>query len=267
MKLKNGQISYSNVYQRGVVNRCQPKGKYSDADVEHGVDTDAGRRGARLLRARVSASPAPKYSLPWIKSKAMTLRDKAINLLPAAGGVVGGLVGGAASPIPIIGAPGTAAVGAAAGGGLGADVRQWMTEHFHPEDKKMTAKESAKDIGKEAGLQGASELLPGLVAKVFRPASAVDKLSFVGNLGPREDIAPALSELQQTERMAGNQVKTVGDYLNVIDQTKNRIGTEVGASLKTPVQTKVGKDASWCDGSRHDASIRRLDKSCYKASE
>ena len=37
-----------------------------------------------------------------------------------------------------------------------------MTEHFHPEDKKMTAKESAKDIGKEAGLQGASELLPGL---------------------------------------------------------------------------------------------------------
>ena len=76
---------------------------------------------------------------------------------------------------------------------------------------------------------------------MFRPASAVEKLSFAGNLGPREDIAPALSELQKTEKMAGNQVKTVGDYLNVIDQTKNRIGTEVSSSLRIPVQTKVGK--------------------------
>ncbi len=214
------------------------KGKYSDADVEHGTYTDADV--APSGQVTVSAAPA-KWSLPWLKSEALTLRDKAVNALPAVGGAVGGLIGGAAGSESGPGAIIPATAGAAAGGGLGEDVRQFMTEHFHPEDKKMTAKEAAKGIGKQAGLQGASELLPGLVAKVFRPASAIEKLSFVGNLGPREDIAPALSELQQTEKMAGNQVKTVGDYLNVIDQTKNRIGTEVGASLKIPVQTKVGK--------------------------
>ena len=52
-------------------------------------------------RPRETVSAAPKkYSLPWLKSEAMTLRDKAVNVLPAVGGVVGGLVGGAASPIP-----------------------------------------------------------------------------------------------------------------------------------------------------------------------
>ena len=33
----------------------------------------------------------------------------------------------------------------------------------------------------------------------------------------------------------------MGDYLSILDQTKNRIGTEVSASLKTPITTKVGK--------------------------
>ena len=188
----------------------------------------------------VRATP-PLLSFPGIKSAALTLRDKAVNALPAIGGVVGGLIGGAAGSESGPGAIIPATAGAAAGGGLGEDVRQFMTEHFHPEDKKMTAKEAAKGIGKQAGLQGASELLPGIVGAIVKPASTIEKLSFVGNLGPREDIQPALQELQQTERQAGNQVKNVGDYLSILDQTKNRIGTEVSASLKTPITTKVGK--------------------------
>ena len=68
-------------------------------------------------RVTVGASPSP-YSWKGIKGEAMTLRDKAINLLPTIGGTVGGVIGGGAGIESGPGAILTAGAGAAAGGGL-----------------------------------------------------------------------------------------------------------------------------------------------------
>jgi len=60
----------------------------------------------------------------------------------------------------------------------------------------------------------------------------------VGKLGPREDIDAGLPEILKTEREPGNKVTTIGNYLNVLKQTKHRLGNEVNLALRNTV--KVG---------------------------
>ena len=85
--------------------------------------------------ATVSAAPA-KWSLPWAEGKAMTARDWLINQLPAAGGIVGGLIGAGAGSESGPGAVLTATAGAAAGGGLGEDIRQSLQSISTPKTRK-----------------------------------------------------------------------------------------------------------------------------------
>jgi hypothetical protein len=181
-------------------------------------------------------APLPKWYTPaGIERTVKGARNSIINQLPNLGGLGGALAaGGPADPVGAV-------AGAAAGGALGEDARQAIFHHLYPNQKDMTATEAAKNIAEQAGLQAGAEIVPRVFGKLVRPASAVEKLSFAGNLGPGEDVAPALSEIQKTEAMPGNKVKTVGDYLNVLKQTKNRIGTEVSAALKYPVKV-AGKD-------------------------
>ncbi len=178
-------------------------------------------------------------SFPWLKSQAMTLRDKVINQLPTVGGVVGGLLGAGGGIESGPGALVTGATGAAAGGGLGETVRQALTEHFHPEDTKMTPTEAATGIGKEAAIQGGSELAGRGVGNILRPATAIDKLAYVGDMHPKA-VQQALDELKTTERIPGNKVTTVGDYMNVLKGTKQRLRGEVTDALSAKVPTPNG---------------------------
>lgn len=186
----------------------------------------------------VGASPAVG-SFPWLKSQFMTLRDKAVNQLPTVGGVVGGLLGAGGGIESGPGALLTGTAGAAAGGGLGETVRQALTEHFHPEDKKMTPKEAATGIGKAAAEQGGSEMVGRGVGNILRPATAVDKLSFVGDMHPKA-VQQAFDELQKTEGIPGNKVLTVGDYMNVLKGTKKRLSDEVKGALTAKVRQPQG---------------------------
>lgn len=186
----------------------------------------------------VRAAPAP-FSPEGIKGRLMTLRDKAINQLPAIGGAVGGILGAGGGIESGPGALATGTLGAAAGGGLGEDLRQSLTEHFHPEDKRMSAKESAEKMAGQAAAQGASEFVGRGIGGIFRPATSAEKLSFVGDVHPHT-VQRAYDELVKTERLPGNRVLTVGDYLNVLKQTKQRIGSEVSISLRFPVKTPHG---------------------------
>lgn len=206
-----------------------PQGKYSASDVA-GQYTDADVAPSGVA---ISAQPS-MWSIPGLKSRAYALRNSAVDQLPGVGGIVGGLIGSGAGP-------GGTIVGAAAGGGLGEDARQALEEHLYPNEKKMTPRQAVTGMAKQAAIQAGSELIPRIVGNIVRPATAVEKLSYVGKLGAGEDVAPAMEELTRTERMPGNQIKTVGDYLGVLDQTKKRIGTEVSAALKTPVKTQEGK--------------------------
>ena len=118
-----------------------------------------------------SMSAAPKAgTLPWVKAKANTLIQKGLDLLPTAGGIVGGIAGGGAGLETGPGAIATGAAGAAAGGGLGEVLKQEGEELLFPNRPKMTPKESAKGIAKEVGIQGISELTGRAAGKLLSPA-------------------------------------------------------------------------------------------------
>lgn len=189
--------------------------------------------------ATVSASP-PLFSLPGLKSAAMTARDKIINQLPTIGGTVGGLIGAAAGSESGPGAIATGAAGAGAGGGLGETLRQGLTEHFHPEDKKMNPAEALTGIGEQVAGQGASELVGGAVGKAVAPSlkGAINKLYFAGNLGPKEELEAVMPDIIAAEK--AKPVKTIGEFIDAVGEMKNKVGNEVDISLKTPVTTPKG---------------------------
>lgn len=189
--------------------------------------------------ATVSAAPDP-WSLEGIKGRLMTWRDKAINQLPTVGGILGGVAAGVPGAMSGPGDILAAGAGAAAGGGLGETVRQALTEHYHPEDKKMTTGEAAKGIAEQAAGQGVSEMVGRGIGGIFRPSSAVDKLAFVGDMHPKA-VQQAFDELQKTEKIPGNKVLTVGDYQNVLKKTKEGLRGQVVDALKAPVSTPQGK--------------------------
>jgi len=205
----------------------------SDADIESVLQKQFPSNAAPAPRVSVGAAPDP-WSWAGIKSRAMTLRDQTINQLPTVGGIVGGLVGAGGGIETGPGALLTGTAGAAAGGGLGEDLRQSLNEYFHPEDRKMTPGEAASNIAGQTAAQGASEFVGRGIGNIFRPATAVDKLSNVGNMHPRR-VEGALDELLKTERMPGNKVLTREDYKNVLSQTKKRLHNEVTDSLSAPV--------------------------------
>ena len=99
----------------------------------------------------------------------------------------------------------------------------------------------------QAGLQGASRATPRHRGSHPRQAciTTIEKLSFVGNLRTARGYwkrCTFRSCSRPKAAQAGNQVKNVGDYLSILDQTKNRIGTEVSASLEdSHHDLKVGK--------------------------
>lgn len=125
-----------------------------------------------LPEAYTEIGPAPLMGSPeWFKQKAYGVEHAVLDALPTAGGVVGGIIGGGAAAPTGPGAIGTAALGAAAGGGLGEDIRQVAEEHLFPDEPKMTAKESANKLAEEATMQGASEATGRLISKPLKAAT------------------------------------------------------------------------------------------------
>ena len=186
-----------------------------------------GMRGGRGP-VTVEAAP-PKFSLPWWKSQALSARDKAIQYLPTIGGTAGGIVGaGAGEGVASVPA---AAAGAAAGGTLGETARQALTEHFHPEDKRMTGREAATGILEQAAGQGGAELVGGGLGKLVGPSlkGAISKLYFAGNLGPREDLELVMPEIAAAEKDV--PAKTVGDFIEVVGDATKKIASEVDTAM------------------------------------
>jgi hypothetical protein len=197
---------------------------------ENGNPVDAPTRP----EATVEAAP-PALSWRGLKDKALTLRDKAINQLPTVGGILGGVLGGGAGLESGPGAVGTAALGAGAGGVLGEDARQTLTEHFHPEDKKMKPGEALKGLALEGAGQAAGEATGQMLGRWFRPSleSSINKLWFAADLGPKTDLDAVMPEIMAAEK--ANPAKTVGDFVDVVDTAKKKIALEVDTALKNQV--------------------------------
>jgi hypothetical protein len=129
----------------------------------------------------------------------------------------------------------TAATGAAAGGALGEDLRQVATEHFHPEDKKMTPGEALRGMGKEAAGQAAGEATGQTLGRWFRPTleNTINKLWFAADLGPKTDLDAVMPEILREEK--GAPAKTVGDFVKVVSGAKDKIGNEVDTAMRHTV--------------------------------
>ena len=192
------------------------------------------RKKGLLPAASVEAQPAP-FSIAGLKSKAMTLRDKAVNQLPTVGGILGGLAGGSAGLETGPGAVAAASAGAAAGGGLGEDLRQSLTEKLHPEDTPATAKEAIGGMAKEAFGQGLGEATGQALGRWFRPTleSTMSKIFYSADLAPRTELDFVMPEIQAAER--SQPVKTVGDFVKVVGEAKTKIGNEVDTALRNEV--------------------------------
>lgn len=108
---------------------------------------------------------------PWYKPNLKAVERGALDLLPTAFGVGGGLAAGGvgleSGPADI----GFATAGATAAGALGEDVRQAAEEKLFPYEHRMTPKESAKNIAVQGGVQGVSELTGRVGGKIIAPAA------------------------------------------------------------------------------------------------
>lgn len=94
--------------------------------------------------------PLPPFaSRAWLKSTAYTLADKATNLLPAAGGIGGGLLGAPGGPAGMI-------AGATIGGG-GAEAARQLLRRGIGFESPQTSSDAAEGIGSEGLRQGAYE--------------------------------------------------------------------------------------------------------------
>ena len=243
-------------------------------------DSDSGMQlppGAELVpdsapalpTANLTASPK-EFTLPWVKEKANTLMQKGLDLLPTAGGIAGGMAGGGVGLETGPGAILTGAAGAAAGGGLGEVVRQTAEEALFPNQPKRTAKETAKDIGAQAGVQGASELTGRAAGKLFTPAlnylgkTAMESEKAGVKLLPSEAAGKAPSYV---EKFLKGSVLTSGkmDKFRVEqnEQTKSaveKIANNISTFKGTPEQLgeKVQEGIA-----QHTAEFRQLQKQMY----
>jgi len=122
-----------------------------------------------MTEAQISAEvaklvgPTPK---PAPAAPERTWTDTAVDLLPAAGGTLGGIVGGIGGTVAgmgVGGAPG-AIGGATLGGGAGEAARQ-LVNRIRGKEAPATPLEAAKGIALEGGIQGAAEAVGGAVTK------------------------------------------------------------------------------------------------------
>lgn len=153
--------------------------------VDDGLGTAAATlnlpAGARLVtdtpaqdnEAHISAGPAT-FSPGWFKEKMYSAVDKGSNMLPAAGGFAGGLIGAGAGAPSGPGAIATGVGGAALGGAGGESARQ-LIRRAMGWDAPETSLDAAKDIGAEGAKQGAYELggqVVGRMGKAMAPKMA-----------------------------------------------------------------------------------------------
>jgi hypothetical protein len=116
----------------------------SEADVLAALDQDS--------------SPAVTQTSPAAPQR--TWGDTAVDLLPAAGATVGGIVGGIGGSVAGLGVGGIpGAVGGATVGGAAGEAYKQLINRWRGAAAPATPSEAATDIAKEAAIQGVTELV------------------------------------------------------------------------------------------------------------
>lgn len=156
------------------------------------------------------------------------------SYLPAAGGVVGGVIG-AGGGIPTgPGAIATGAAGAALGGAAGSNIEHTINRWLGF-DAPKTMGEELKAEGKEALIQGGTDLVGGMIGRAVAPSivKTINKLYYAGKLGPKAELEAVMPEVLAMEK--NNPAKTLEEFTGVLKKAKNKIGNEVDIAMRNPV--------------------------------
>ena len=168
------QVPYSKVmdaYKSGY--KISPDDRFRFANDKVAELSGKGQKGkfnpdTDLPEAFVTMGATPKT--PWYKPNLNAVKRGALDLLPTAGGIAGGIIGGGAGVESGPGALATGAAGAVAGGGLGEMARQQLEKSAFPYEHRMKPKQALKNVAVQAGIQGANELGGRLLGKAVSPA-------------------------------------------------------------------------------------------------
>lgn len=142
-----------------------------------------------------------KFGSNYEAPKPSSLTDRAVDALPAAGGLAGGLIGGAggtAFGVGFGGIPGAVA-GATLGGAAGEAAKQTINR-LRGQEAPASATDAALGIGKEGAIQGGLELAGAGAAKVLQPVGEA-------LMGYGLRVAPSLAERFPKVDMAATAVK------------------------------------------------------------
>ena len=126
--------------------------------------TDAEISSALEAIPSANAASAPK---------ARTWTDTAVDFLPTAGGMVGGVAGALAGGGTTfgVGALPAGIAGATVGGGMG-EAAKLAINRLRGKQSPSTLTEAAKDVALEGAIQGGSEALGGAAGAIMRPVGA-----------------------------------------------------------------------------------------------
>lgn len=202
-------------------------------------------------RGMLSTNPSARAeaiggSIPWMKETAKRFVNWGANQLPTVGGTGGAIAGAAIGEAtnPVGGGTYGSVIGAGVGGGAGDAARQFIQhqtgydEFEDPANKTLGAR--AATAAKEGAGQAAAEVVGMGAGKVLRPTleRSIAKLYYAGKIKYGDplgqgDLESVIHDLLATEK-AGKPGTTVGDFYNVIKETKKDIGREVDNQAALP---------------------------------
>jgi hypothetical protein len=194
-----------------------------------------------------SASPKAG-TIPWMKEKAYSMLDWTANQLPTIGGIGGGFGGGVVGELidPLGGGVPGGIIGSGVGGGVGEAARQGILhaqgydKYDSPESKTLGRR--SLGVAEEFVGQAVGEAVGQGFGKLLRPTleRSLAKLYYSGGIkygNPlgKGDLESVVDDIMKTEKSGLGKATTVGDFLNVVKQTKEDIGREVDNQLALPI--------------------------------
>lgn len=152
----------------------------------------------KLKEEKPGAKQPPKTN--WIDDAVKWAGDAAVDLLPTAGGIIGGIAGAsAAGPV--------GAIGGAALGGAGGEAWKQNIKRMRGADAPSSPTDAALAIGKEGGIQGAIGAASAGVGAAARGAAPTVMRTALGNteavLGRAPDVATTALKTGATVTRSG----------------------------------------------------------------
>lgn len=180
------------------------------------LDALARKHGGQIQRPPEPAAPQPAGP---------SLTDRAVDLLPVAGGMAGGIIGGIGGTVGGFGVGGVpgAIGGATLGGGFGEASKQ-LINRVRGKEAPATMGEAATSIAKEGAIQGVSEVAG---AGIAGGAKVVGKALLENAVRPTMtllDDFPNVMAVIQRERLP------VGRFLPFLKSGSQQAGTKRAAA-------------------------------------